>query len=267
MNIIVYTLCYNEELILPYFLRYYEKIASKIVVYDNESTDNSLAILKNHPLVTIRTWNSGCEIRDDMYLSIKNNCWKDDNTKSKVPDWVFVVDMDEFIWSSNLFNQLHTYKKQSVGAIYSQGFEMFSSDFSFQYEGNIIDKVTQGIPSQWYCKLNVINPNAVIETDYGIGAHTASPKIRSGFGLLSSTSSDLKLLHMKYLNWEYFLKRNLAYQKRLSDYNKVNRVALNYLHTEGQLFENWKSVINHTDSYNVVHCTNKSYFPSLLMGL
>ena len=45
MKVKVYSICYNEEYMLPFFLQHYS--FADIVVYDNESTDNSLEIMKN----------------------------------------------------------------------------------------------------------------------------------------------------------------------------------------------------------------------------
>ena len=47
MKITLYTICYNEQEMLPYFLNHYSKMVDKIVVYDNQSTDNSRQILES----------------------------------------------------------------------------------------------------------------------------------------------------------------------------------------------------------------------------
>ena len=47
MKITLYTICYNEQEMLPYFLNHYSKMVDKIVVYDNYSTDNSRQILES----------------------------------------------------------------------------------------------------------------------------------------------------------------------------------------------------------------------------
>lgn len=78
MNITIYTLTYNEAYMLPHFIAHYRRNFPdcRIVVYDNESTDNTRQIAET----------AGCEVRinatggklDDMrYLEIKNNCWKE----------------------------------------------------------------------------------------------------------------------------------------------------------------------------------------------
>jgi glycosyltransferase involved in cell wall biosynthesis len=55
MKIWAYAICWNEEVMLPYYLKHYEKFCEKIIIYDNMSTDNSRNIIKNHPLCEIRT--------------------------------------------------------------------------------------------------------------------------------------------------------------------------------------------------------------------
>jgi len=46
MTIDVFTTCYNEEIILPYFIRHYKQFARNITIYDNMSTDNSINIIE-----------------------------------------------------------------------------------------------------------------------------------------------------------------------------------------------------------------------------
>ena len=46
MKIDLYSICYNEEVILPYFIKHYSTFVSNITIYDNYSTDNSDNILK-----------------------------------------------------------------------------------------------------------------------------------------------------------------------------------------------------------------------------
>ena len=49
----VYALCWNEEKMLPYFFKHYDNIADQYYIFDNNSTDNSLSMLRSHPKVII----------------------------------------------------------------------------------------------------------------------------------------------------------------------------------------------------------------------
>ena len=91
--ITIYTITYNEQFILPHFIKWYrDKFPDcRIVIYDNESTDNTVGIAyENNCEVVFYSTNN--KLTDSKYLEIKNNCWKDANT-----DWVVVCDADEFL--------------------------------------------------------------------------------------------------------------------------------------------------------------------------
>ena len=70
------TIAWNEQELMPIFLNHYEKICDKIIVYDNESDDKTSEICDAHPLVERRVYKTNGEIRDDVYLDIKNQEWK-----------------------------------------------------------------------------------------------------------------------------------------------------------------------------------------------
>jgi hypothetical protein len=63
----------------------------KIVVYDNESSDDTVSIAKANGCEVI-TYSTNNQISDKKYLEIKNSCWKTANT-----NWVLVCDMDELL--------------------------------------------------------------------------------------------------------------------------------------------------------------------------
>ena len=67
----VYALCWNEEKILPYFLRHYGRIASKIVIYDNESSDRSVEIIRSYPNTEVIPYSTDEKIDDFRWLGIK----------------------------------------------------------------------------------------------------------------------------------------------------------------------------------------------------
>jgi hypothetical protein len=80
--ITIYTIAYNEEIFIQFMIDHYRSRFPNchIVVYDNESTDNTVAIAKANNCEVI-TYCTNNQIQDRKYLEIKNNCWK----KSKTP--------------------------------------------------------------------------------------------------------------------------------------------------------------------------------------
>ena len=101
------TIAWNEQELMPIFLNHYEKICDKIIVYDNESDDKTSEICDAHPLVERRVYKTNGEIRDDVYLDIKNQEWKN----FKEYDWVCVLDLDEFVYARNGYNTIKEYLK------------------------------------------------------------------------------------------------------------------------------------------------------------
>lgn len=96
----IFTIAYNEALMLPHFIAHYRAMFPDcaITVYDNMSSDATvdIALSENCEVVP---YDTGGKLSDAKYLEIKNHCWK--QAKS---DWVLVCDADElcFITQSHL---------------------------------------------------------------------------------------------------------------------------------------------------------------------
>lgn len=58
IKIYVYTFCYNEIDILPFIIEYWKQYATKVIVYDNDSTDGSDLYLKQYDWIEVRKYNT-----------------------------------------------------------------------------------------------------------------------------------------------------------------------------------------------------------------
>jgi len=126
----IFTICYNEEIILQKFIDHYRTRFPncEITIYDNMSTDNSRQIaIKNG--CKVLEYDSNNEIRDDLYLEIKNNCWKQAKT-----DWVLICDTDEFLDINQ--EQL---EKEDCSIILSKGYNMVNLEDDLIFD-NIIEQ-------------------------------------------------------------------------------------------------------------------------------
>jgi glycosyltransferase involved in cell wall biosynthesis len=227
MNLTLYTITYNEEVILPYFIKWYrDRFPNcKIVVYDNESTDNTKNICLSTPNLDYIPYHTGNKLSDSTYLKIKNNAWKHADT-----DWVIVCDVDEFldVNESNLNDNQSIYK--------AKGFNMFNLD-------NLQDitQVNYGLPAVQYDKSILFNRKRLTEINYGAGCHHCEPKGDVVFSVINPP-----LYHMKFLNVDYIVQRYKIYASRLSDENLEMRWGYHYQQEEQEIrdsYHNWAKIV------------------------
>ena len=218
MNITIYTTAYNEEKMLPFFLDHYSQFASKIVIYDNESTDDTVQIAKDHPLVSdIHTIKTGGCVDDSMYIDLKSWCWKDDDS-----DYVMLVDVDELIYHDNVVNYL---KETKYSAYLPVGYNMISEDFP-NLDISITDQIKDGVFDHMYNKPVIFNPNIIKDVEYRLGSHKAT--FYDADGIVTPIQSELKMLHYKNVGFDYRLNRHKLFSKRMSDFNQKTSSGIHY---------------------------------------
>lgn len=200
----LFAICHNEEVLLPHFIQHYKTIGvTKFTFYDNFSTDRSREIMKaNH--CEIIDYDSGGQIRDDLYLSIKNNCWKKANSQ-----WVIVCDVDEFLHLDGI-TDFHKY-----GIIYSKGYDILGMPPS-----NI------GLPNNLYSKTVMFRPNLITEINYNFGAHICRPT--SPAPVIGSMKF-ATLFHYSHIDENYVYNRKQYFHKRISDFNKQMGFGTQYI--------------------------------------
>jgi len=232
-----YFLCYNEEYILPHLLDYYSDFCEKIYILDNQSTDRSRQIVQSYSNTEIITWDSKRQVRDDLYLELKNSVWK----KSRgVADFVIVGDADEFLYHEDIEDFLIKSKKEGYTIFKPEGYHMIGDeDLILSPEDDIFEKVTEGIRGSSNDKLMLFDCNKIFEINYLFGCHQANPigdiKIYN--------SSDLKMLHYKYLGLNDFIPKQRARGQRLSEFNKRNGLGMYYLYDEKKHKDEYKIFI------------------------
>jgi glycosyltransferase involved in cell wall biosynthesis len=216
MKIDVFTTCYNEEIILPYFIKHYKQFARNIFVYDNMSDDSSVDIIKNSGVNLIQ-FDTKNKFEESALINLRNNCWKNSDA-----DWVIVVDMDELVYHPNIVDIL---KNTSATLIHPKAYEMMSESLPTT-ENQIYDEIKMGystdeFPSMgiypgWksnYSKGCVFKPSELQEINFGPGSHECNP-----VGNVSvHKNTGIKLLHYKYINREVLIKKYQHYKIRQSE--------------------------------------------------
>ena len=220
----VYTVCWNEEKFLPFFIKHYGSFCDKIIVYDNESTDSTLDILAKNPNISVITYKTGNKINDNEYQRIKNTAWKQSRGKA---DFVIVCDTDELLYDKN--DNIKNTLKMSRNTIFRpEGYEMLSECFP-SYEKPLRQQC-KGLPSQYYCKKIIFDPHCIVDINYYPGCHEADPR-----GYVKTGTSEFLLLHYKRIGVEYIVNRYRTFTERLSKQNIENKMGMHYFMTEQEI--------------------------------
>ena len=205
--------CFNEERLLPYFLKYYGQFCDLITIYDDNSTDKSVEIIKSFPKTEVIQQNTGLvgKFDDTNVLRIKNEKYKVDREY----DWVIIVDIDEFLYHPDLLKKLEEYKNSNVTIPLTTGYDMYTKVFPSE-DKQIHEIVQSGRLAENHSKKVIFNPK-FIDINYTIGCHTCNPYGQVGYSL----DNELKILHYVYLSHEYMTKKRKGIFDRLCDENKV----------------------------------------------
>ena len=226
--ITIFTITYNEEVILPYFIKWYrERFPNcKIVVYDNESTDGTKNICLSTPNLQYIPYHTGNKLSDSTYLKIKNNAWKHADT-----DWVIVCDVDEFL-DVNAIDVL-SFDNVGINIFKSKGYNMCNVD-------NLEDitEIKHGVRAIQYDKTILFNRKRIKEINYGAGCHHCEPQ-----GDVNKATISLPLYHMKFIDVNLLVNKYKSYASRLSDENKEMRWGYHYEQEEWLIREEFKNTL------------------------
>lgn len=209
MIIHVYTMCYNEEVLMPYFLRHYENFAERIFVFDHYSNDKTLEIVKKSQKAECTTHGIRGEVHDSVLLNMKNESYK--NSRG-IADWVMIVDVDEFVYHPNLIGLLKEYKEKGITLPKTDGCDMVSDNVP-NTTGQIYDEIKKGVRDATFSKKAVFNP--AIDIRYSPGAHKCNPSGK----ITESELAEIKILHYRFLSSKFIVDRLETRTKRLSQEN------------------------------------------------
>lgn len=224
----LYTMGWNEERLLPYFFRHYDRWVDRYVIYDDSSTDATLDMLHSHPRVEVRPF-VRC-VADSFVLSaqaIHNSCWKESRGAA---DWVIVTAIDEHLYHPDFDDYLRACERDGVTAIPALGFDMVSDTFP-QGEQHLCEQVLLGEPTAGMSKLSLFKPDSLIETRYAEGRHSAQPE-----GNVRYPESDSLLnLHFKTLGLDYYITRCRLLATGLGPRDRANRWGWHYEGSTAQM--------------------------------
>ena len=147
MRVWSFATIWNEEKMLPFYLKHYSQFCEKMVFFDNESDDRSHEIINSYPNTEIRTFKTKGTLDDFVHLALKARSIEEARGNC---DYVIIGDCDEFVYHPNILNFLKEHlNKTSV--FFPAGFQMASPYFP-KSEGQIYESILTGVPDAWYTK-------------------------------------------------------------------------------------------------------------------
>lgn len=219
----IYTFCYNEEEILPYVIAYWKQYATKVIVYDNGSTDNSLKILSQYSWIEVREFDTENTFDPEKISQYKSFCYADAIGKA---DYVMVCDIDEVLLpTENLFPELVLAKKDNVQLFQTKYYEIINNELDSKYDSLI--HTAEG----YYAYPNPNIHKAIV----------FDPQIKIAFGYNSLTYStnrnyitkSIITLHLKMISSNIlvsrqknlYLRLNKKYQDDVLYYGNIKNIG------------------------------------------
>jgi hypothetical protein len=193
----VFSIMWNEEFMLPYFLEHYSKYADRIFIYNDHSTDRTVEIALAHPKVTLLDYPYDSFKEDEFSRTLEDGY----TSYSQDSSWAICVDGDELI------HGLETLDSEPTGVVLkTTGYMMIGET------GKLED--CKKIRTKSFDKPVVFDPT--LDVRFGDGRHTVN---------LPTKDSQLELWHYKYPSKEHYLERNeIAYSRIMSDKDKAYRI-------------------------------------------
>ena len=230
----LYTVCWDEDDMLGFFFRHYDPWVDRYVVYDDGSTDGSLDILRAHPKVEVRSFTrTDPESFVASHSAMQNEVWKESRGQA---DWVIITAIDEHLWvpGTPMRSYLAAQQQSGVTFIPAFGFDMIAAEMPND-EGRLIDRINRGQPSALFSKLSIFNPDALNETNFGMGRHYARPAGR----LTLPARDELVLWHYKRLGFDRTATREQVQGARLGSKDVSNRWGHQYFWSPEEFREEW----------------------------
>jgi len=231
----VFAICWNDAHMLPFFFRHYDDWVDRYVMFDDGSTDGTLAVLTAHPNVEVRRFQR--RVADSFVHSatlLQNEVWKEARGRA---DWAVVTAVDEHLYHPDVTAYLTRCRAGGVTAIPALGFHMLSETFPSAGE-RLCDTRPVGAPHWEMCKLSLLDPRALEETNYSPGRHFAEPTGRVNY----PETDELLNLHYKFMGRDQVAARHRLLASGLGEADKAEGMGKQYAWSRQELDAHWQSL-------------------------
>ena len=211
MRVGIFVQCYNERLMLPWFVRYYRTMlpGCAIHVMDNESDDGTPELARSLGC-TVATFSTKGKLDDIGRLRLK------ERARSYLPDmdWIINVDTDEFVVVNE--SDLRHERESGTTLLQTFGMNMVAKSESPELSDLDLFALALGTHDPMYSKPAVYSPSHITEMNYDVGCHSAKP-----LGSVILSTRRYPLYHLHFLGAPYLQKRYRVMNARNDAQNRV----------------------------------------------
>lgn len=230
-------LCKNEEDIIPFCIQYWSRIADKVIVYDNHSTDSSVELLSKYDWIEIRTFDSDGQndviqkqVKEQAYLEFKDQC-----------DILIITDMDEVFYFNDFKAISEAFVSGDYNILMTPIYSLCEDARPIYDDSKLLHQLCHKFYHQkmnhmqgfdQYSKLSIFNTRITDKVNMSVGQHyvQTTPQMRI------MISNDGFNLHVdKGLSKEFFVNKRMKMGANLSDVNKRSGMCIEYLKSKEEL--------------------------------
>lgn len=230
-------LCKNEEDIIPFCIQYWSRIADKVIVYDNHSTDSSVELLSKYDWIEIRTFDSDGQndviqkqVKEQAYLEFKDQC-----------DILIITDMDEVFYFNDFKAISEAFVSGDYNILMTPIFSLCEDSKPPYSEDKLLHQQCHKFYKQKmnhmqgfddYSKLSIFNTKITEKVNMSVGQHyvQTSPQMKI---MLSMDGFNLHI--DKGLSKSFFIEKRQKMGGNLSETNKRANMCIEYLKSVEEL--------------------------------
>lgn len=237
MEISIFIVCFNEEIMLPKTIKHYKDRFpnSKIIICDNNSTDNSVSIAINLGCEIIK-WSTTDDNFEFMLTNLKNNVWK------SAAGWVIICDMDE--WLNINEEELKNEELSGSTMLNIIGYDIIGTSNSSILDDIDLESLNKGIPNHYENKKLCFNTKFIKELNFLHGCHISNP-----VGQIKISEKTYILKHMDWLGLPYKINKMKIRYERTFKMRKYG-LAVHYTNNISEITSQYTNKVSNSKEIN-----------------
>ena len=253
----IYTFTYNNADILPFVIDYWKSYATKVVVYDNMSTDCTINLLQQYDWIELYQYDTNNKYDIDKINQIKQECISNSKLLKNI-DYVLVCDIDEVLRYTDDLDKVLADGITNKSNVNLNYYEVLFNKFP-NYQQDIL--------LQNFAEFGAVE-------SLHINKKSVKPVLINLHANNSSSYINLEMLHLKFLSSQYLLNSqnkklrrtdclyNFIYGNNTNDYHSIyndyNNCLMNnrYKHQLKRLRNNIPKSSNTPKPYGMIQKQN-----------